>query len=382
MVGPADSSMTIASQHHRTRTMVANASSRAACSAAMRSRRGYAAGLLGAAVALGGCGPSRGVEDEGGTTTETMSVDASQTSGMSGPDGATDLDATTAATTEEGDTANESGCDPVVFEDAIVEAAVRKRLDLLSGPISSEAIGSLTELELSGPELFSLEGLQCAANLERLDVAGSWTGRRPPLDLTPISKLEALRLLGVNGFQLDDLEPLVHLANLESLTLVSDGITDVESLAGLTNLRTLHLHGENHIDDIGPLAGLTNLEVFNIGGLIDYSGNAVDDISPVANMKNLIEFRAEANQIVDVSPIASISQIGSIHLEFNQIVDLSALVGVQWELVSPCATLYLVYNPLSEETVVEHIPQICAHSGVQVDGYCLKECCTLGTRCD
>jgi hypothetical protein len=53
-----------------------------------------------------------------------------------------------------------SNCDPVVLPDPEVEEAVRAALEIPAGPISAEAMDSLTELEVQ--KVDTLDGIECA----------------------------------------------------------------------------------------------------------------------------------------------------------------------------------------------------------------------------
>lgn len=61
----------------------------------------------------------------------------------------------------------------VVFEDTLVEAAVRSALDIPTGGVSISDMWDLTELEIRGATISSLSGLEWASNLELLDLRGS-----------------------------------------------------------------------------------------------------------------------------------------------------------------------------------------------------------------
>lgn len=77
-----------------------------------------------------------------------------------------------------------------------------------------------------------------------------------------------------------DIEPLRHMVNLTSLSLVGNRITDISPLSELTNLVSLEL-GYNELCDISPLSELLNLTD------VDLSNNPVIDWIPVEYIENV-----------------------------------------------------------------------------------------------
>ena len=69
-------------------------------------------------------------------------------------------------------------------------------------------------------------------------------------------------------------------ANIFSLKILYNRISDLTLLKGLTNLTSLYL-GHNEISDLAPLKGLTNLTSLYL------EGNAVSDTTPINGLVNL-----------------------------------------------------------------------------------------------
>jgi hypothetical protein len=320
---------------------------------------------------------------------------------------------------ESGDTESESddsdqttgtaSCEIVEIADPALEQTIRDALEIPAGPIGGEELLALTsihvehgELDESGVlvKLHGLSGLECAENLEELTwengVAFDFEG------FAPLAGLSKLRILVLGGGPVVDLGPLAGLGQLEVLSLQNLDATDLTPLAGLTNLRTLELPG-NQLTDIGPLAGLANLEELDLtssasfdSAIVDISalaglaklrrldlngnevvdlaplaglaklqelvlqGNAVVDIEPITNLPALHSLDALGNPIVDVASLASLVQVHAINLSGAQITDLSGLVGCTWQTPTDCADIILTVNPLTEQTVAQDLPEICA----------------------
>jgi Leucine-rich repeat (LRR) protein len=58
---------------------------------------------------------------------------------------------------------------------------------------------------------------------------------------------------------------LAGLTRLESLTLISNNITDVSVLARLSKLKSIHI-GDNKLTDLSPLMGLKRLTFLSVFG--------------------------------------------------------------------------------------------------------------------
>ena len=191
------------------------------------------------------------------------------------------------------------------FEDAALDAAVRRQLHRPQGPVTRQDVDSLTNLKsASNKAIHSLSGLE---------------------------HFTALRRLYLGNNQLVDVSPLSALTNLQSLSLRENQLVDVSPLSALTNLQLLSLR-YNQLVDVSPLSALTNLQSLYL----------------------------DNNQLVDVSPLASLANLQRLYLDNNQLVDvspLSALTNLQW--------LSLRDNPLSDQARTEQIPALKAR-GVSV----------------
>ena len=220
----------------------------------------------------------------------------------------------------------------VTFNDANLEAVIRRKIENPQGPIYKRDLRSFRTLSLYGAEYSDLSGLEHFPNLERLSgLSGNIS------DLSPVSGLTNLISLSADRINVSDLSPLSGLVNLRSLSLKHNNITDVSPLSGLVNLEHLSLSG-NNINDVSPLSGLVKLEHLGLGS------NHMSDVTSVAHLSGLVNLTL-------------------VYLAYNEISDVSPLSGVPFDL-------NLSDNPLSVESVVYIIPQIRAR-GVTV--YCDRQ---------
>ena len=127
---------------------------------------------------------------------------------------------------------------PVVnFPDGNLQAVIRLAISKPVGDIHASELAVLTTLDANSKGIINLTGLEYCTNLN---------------SLTLISN------------QISDLSPLTGLTKLTYLQMWGNRISNLTPLAGLTNLNRLTLN-DDQIGDIGPLAGLTKLTYLDLG---------------------------------------------------------------------------------------------------------------------
>lgn len=145
------------------------------------------------------------------------------------------------------------------------------------------AVGRLTSLAYLSLMTLSIEslcGLEHLTRLEELYLGA----KRLPDDISPLSGMQALRVLSISGSEdegLDNIDALSQLYSLEELCLWHNRIRDVSPLKKLTRLTNLNL-SYNQIEDISPLAGLTALRYLYL------AHNRIADFSAVENLPGLL----------------------------------------------------------------------------------------------
>lgn len=99
-------------------------------------------------------------------------------------------------------------------------------------------------------------------------------------DLAGVEQLKNLRLLELEGQQIEDITPLLGLENLEQLSLNCNPLRSLEGIENLSNLKKLDISGTD-VSDLTPVLKLENLEQL----IIDDTD--INDLSGIENMKNL-----------------------------------------------------------------------------------------------
>ncbi|MCL2224558.1 MAG: leucine-rich repeat domain-containing protein [Defluviitaleaceae bacterium] len=110
-------------------------------------------------------------------------------------------------------------------------------------------------------------------------------------------------------------------ANVTSLNLANNNITDVSPLAALTDLTELRLWG-NRFEDISPLYPLTNLRSFDTGDNVHFNG----DLSVLIYFENLTTLGLSGGTWgipFDLSPVGELTKLERFHLwggsQFNDL---------------------------------------------------------------
>ena len=171
---------------------------------------------------------------------------------------------------------------PIHIPDAGLRAAVEEQLGKAPGAlIFVHEMATLRELDAHNREIRSLEGLQYATRLTRLD-AGRDT----------------------RGNAISDLSPLEGLGNLTHLLLGWNNISDLSPLVNLENLWYLYVPG-NSVSNISPLSGLAKL-----GHLIIFDNN-ISNILSLSNLPALKRLEADGNNISNLGPLVANAGLGS-----------------------------------------------------------------------
>ena len=233
--------------------------------------------------------------------------------------------------------------DPVSFADARLKAAVEDAL-WIDDPTPSDMLG-LTSLDASSLGITHLTGLEYAANLQSLNLR-----RNKMTDLTPLAGLIQLQDLDVSrtgDTGLSDISPLTGLVNLQRLHIDNNQVSNISPLAGLTDLRYLDLHDNNRILDISALAGLVRLEYLVL------RNTRIWDVSALAGMKDLRYLNLAENLLIGVSPLAGMGHLEQLELYGNPLSNISDLTGM-----TSLSVLRMLRTELNNQAYCGHLQQI------------------------
>ncbi|MFP4432234.1 MAG: leucine-rich repeat domain-containing protein [Spirochaetaceae bacterium] len=227
------------------------------------------------------------------------------------------------------------------FVDEGLEAAVREQLGFRGSYLPVGELETLTELDASQRGIESLEGIEHLPNLRRLNFGGN---------------------------RIDDFRPLTALAQLQSLDLSDNYISDIEdvhldALAVLEELSELSLrnnrdsaHPEEpsnfeRIADISPIARLSGLEI------LDLRNNHIEELEPLEELEALRYVDLRGNRLTEdaVGVLGSLRRLEHLNLRDNDLREISALASLE----------RLEYLNLHSNSRIESVVPLAGLSGLR-----------------
>ncbi len=276
---------------------------------------------------------------------------------------------------------------PVEIPDAALEQAIRNELGQ-EGELTCEDLAALETLDTASvPRIQTLEGLQFAANLRELSIAGDNV-----TDLSPLENLINLNTLNLSSNNISDISALVansglgegDTVNLTDNPLSPQARDDIEVLrargvivsadeagacTGPVDVPNANLEAAIR-DELGKpegelscedLAELRELAAFSVGDLegiqfavnltdLDLSlGNFsditllggltelrslnlervdVDDLAPLANLTNLTTLFVGGSDVSDLAPLANLTNLTTLFVGGGGVSDLTPLANL------------------------------------------------------
>lgn len=195
----------------------------------------------------------------------------------------------------------------IVFPDDGLEEAVRLAIKHPDGPIYSNMVTSIVELEADGKEISRVDGIEFLTNLRALSLQDNLI-----VDITPIGRLEKLTELNLRGNQIRDIGPLRNLSTLQRLNLRENRIQEISNISNLKNLTYLNLHSNYDIADISPISNLQNIEVLILRNI-----PIKDQLSTLLDLRNLHQLNIRNCSISDISILEEFFERGILQDDGN-----------------------------------------------------------------
>lgn len=173
---------------------------------------------------------------------------------------------------------------PVIFDNVLLEQAVRAELRMPEGVITESDFVRVERLAVVGCNVLSREqSFRYVIYSYVDDVPQEGEPHGNISDLSLLAKMPNLKELYLCGQQIEDLTPLKDLP-LRQLYLCDNKITDLTPLADISTLELLYI-GNNPAKDLSPLASLSNLKEL----LLDSSewDDPVDSFDPLGEISQL-----------------------------------------------------------------------------------------------
>ena len=205
------------------------------------------------------------------------------------------------------------------FDDSNLEEAIFDAVaDRTVSDLTCGLLAGLTELEASSQpdEIESLVGIQNLTSLTVLNLFNNSIA-----DISALSGLTSLTDLRLGGNLITDVSPLSGLRSLTVLSLFNNSIANISALSELTSLTFLGL-SNNSIANINALSGLTSLTVLAL------FNNSIADINVLSGLTSLTALTLLNNSVTDISSLSGLTSLTFLGLGENSITDISALSGL------------------------------------------------------
>lgn len=240
---------------------------------------------------------------------------------------------------------------PVIFDNVLLEQAVRAELRMPEGVITESDFVRVERLAVVGCNVLSREqSFRYVIYSYVDDVPQEGEPHGNISDLSLLAKMPNLKELYLCGQQIEDLTPLKDLP-LRQLYLCDNKITDFTPLADISTLELLYI-GNNPAKNLSPLASLSSLKEL----LLDSSewDDSVDSFAPLGEISQL-ERLSLNNRIPadgDWSPLEKLDSVWELKLWHPPADKLVCLGGMDH------LTSLAVGELVCEEPVAIYAPQI------------------------
>jgi formylglycine-generating enzyme required for sulfatase activity len=221
----------------------------------------------------------------------------------------------------------------VAIPDPGLNAAVREALQKPAGPLTTEDLLSLTNLNARNRNVKSISGLEAARNLVSLELqVNRLTNFALPSQLTNLSTLD-LSANPLTNFSLPS-----GLKSLTSLTIEGAGLTSLTLPATLTGLTNLDVEG-NNIPSFNLPSNLTSLVTLDLGfnlftnfslpgGLTNlssfyFAGNPLTNVTLPPGLAGMTELNLSQNLLTSFTLPGGMTNLEELELAFNQLTNLT-----------------------------------------------------------
>ena len=185
----------------------------------------------------------------------------------------------------------------------VIEKAVRSKLDIPRGELTSQDFAAIEDLDLSGTSISTLTGIKGLKRLSSLNLSNCIS----LVDLSGLTNLKNLKVLNLRGcWRLTDLAPIAELKDLIGLNLEDcAAIDDIRPLSDLRLLQSIDLTGCAQISDLLPLARLDDLRFLALKDCWN-----VADLGPLDRLRNLKELYLQGcRALKDLSPLSFLTSL-------------------------------------------------------------------------
>ena len=270
----------------------------------------------------------------------------------------------------------------VVFNDKVIETAIRDTLGLSEGPITPAQLSKLgakqeqLNIESPNPITADFSVLQLCPKLKML-----YLDQVTPINLNAISAAKSLTYFGAHDVKFTDLSFLVGIKGLCDLWISECPCTDISAVVNMPNLVNFSI--DTYVADISPLYVCKKLTSVSIAKLTDAQVNILleklgarliglglnacpitdETLERISSIK-LSSLMLDAAPVRSIAPVWNIKTLQSVQLFNLQIDSLDGIQNLK-RLRNVCLrgiTGLQDYSPLFQQTALRILT--IANSGI------------------
>ena len=238
--------------------------------------------------------------------------------------------------------------------------------------LSKEELENVTELHIVGNEVVDYTAERThydeddRSKIMYSTPDGEWlsTTQGTIIDLAGLEQLKNLRVLQIEGQQIEDITPILELENLEELYLSCNPLSSIDGVEKLGKLRRLSISSTNVTELPEDLAIAEIIDLDTQGSIPDFKGaedvvfrgnyNDFSDYSSLGNAASYEELAIESDghdaEILELLNDIPIKNLHLIGLQINSLEDLSGL--------DVSETLDICHSSISSLDGIEHFEGI------------------------
>ncbi|MGN0413916.1 MAG: protein kinase [Agathobacter sp.] len=226
----------------------------------------------------------------------------------------------------------------VVFEEPMIEEAVRTMLDKPEGILTKEDLEQMTGIYIMADSV-------CETQDDYYEISDQWYSSEerihgPIESLEDLRNMPNLRIVCIEAQQITDLSPMEDLDNLEKISMSNNSFSDISPLAGKEFLKEVYIIDTilNGIDAVATWPRINALGLSNTGA---YDGSPIGELDDLEYLdikndsdaykylkgKRFTELSIGAFGQRDVECIRDVEYVQRLYIRWSDIEDISALEG-------------------------------------------------------
>lgn len=228
----------------------------------------------------------------------------------------------------------------VIFQEPLIEKAVRVELDKPNGMITYEDLDKVEEICIQGENVYASEDEYYSEGGKWYAVAREDRVFGPITELSDLKKMPNLKKILIGANHIHDISPIKNLKNLEKVILCDNDIETMDPLANKETLIDVNFMG-NNLNDIQAVSTWPSLKLLNLSETGSYDGSPISNLTYMERLdirnnsdayqylNNLYvsELCMGASNQTDLECLKNVSHVERLFIRWSEIKNISALEG-------------------------------------------------------